>query len=699
EMSNILLLASEGDKRMLRGLLHLSKNAPDVECIWTEISFYIRRQMNLQKGVNLSGLGTFTFSLQNFNTGHRFSNFHHPIFILAGKLSQSLGLHQVRWLAKAHVPVVPLNFAAVLQQTPYSRDVVEGCVRETLAALHRALASERHIFLPLKGIGVLSFRNNKVQMKFSRDFINTISETRQTLKDSSMRAGSSSSLSSGEVTELQRPQTACRVSLPAIVSLQTDNKGIGKDGGNVLPSGDQRSKKDEPAQPDHQISLPPRHNQTIRNLDPETRKNFNREECRSRPYSTSPRVIDFEVKQTMSLIKLHSFPSSQLSSNSLKRLDPHEVPQQRESKFNQSLQMKAVGLTEELNPIPPAVPTSSALNKQVNQGEELCHLCTQRALRNVPENRRERRDAEEKAHGNLLLLKEQLRDEQEMEQELAKLTEQHEQAKKVAEFNLHMSRREKSSRFDCPTAWHERSFVFPARPVTPPKRIRQHRYRSDLRSQMERRQQLVAQDQQYRLLTERLDQMQLIQEIALQRAQQLQKKLEKTKHYRKALDTQVEDKMFTSCSECPPDKPRLTRCETAIRRAESRKRAQKVSYANFGVATQRKREEMQNRQLQLETEKEMLKHTKTELMRDATNQFEKKRAVRKSLEDDWSRSVELKHKQEDEERRFLRSPGKLLVDKLEESQRCWRCKRRTTNCGETNIWKDSRYLSGSQFMI
>ncbi|XP_014903060.1 coiled-coil domain-containing protein 81 isoform X2 [Poecilia latipinna] len=628
-MSNILLLASEGDKRMLRGLLHLSKN--DVECIWTEISFYIRRQMNLQKGVNLSGLGTFTFSLQNFNTGHRFSNFHHPIFILAGKLSQSLGLHQVRWLAKAaHVPVVPLNFAAVSQQTPYSRDVVEGCVRETLAALHRALASERHIFLPLKGIGVLSFRNNKVQMKFSRDFINTISETHQTLKDSSMRAGSSGSLSSAEVTELQRPQTACRVSLPAIVSLQTDNKGIGKDGGNVLPSGDQRSKK--------------------------------------------------------------------------------EVLQQRESKFNQSLQTKAVGLTEELNPIPPAVPTSSVLHGespklvqhlknvsssgQIPAERELCHLCTQRALRNVPENRRERRDAEEKAHGNLLLLKEQLRDEQEMEQELAKLTEQHEQAKKVAAFNLHMSRREKSSRFDCP-----RSFVFPARPVTPPKRIRQHRYGSDLRSQMERRQQLVAQDQQYRLLTERLDQMQLIQEIALQRAQQLQKKLEKTKHYRKALDAQVEDKMFTSCSECPPDKPRLTRCETAIRRAESRKRAQKLFQANFGVATQRKREEMQNRQLQLETEKEMLKHTKTELMRDATNHFEKKRAVRKSLEDDWSRSAELKHKREDEERRFLRSPGKLLVDKLEECQRCWRCKRRTTNCGETNIWKDSRYLSGSQFMI
>ncbi|XP_027869918.1 LOW QUALITY PROTEIN: coiled-coil domain-containing protein 81 [Xiphophorus couchianus] len=399
---------------------------------------------------------------------------------------------------------------------------------------------------------------------------------------------------------------------------------------------------------------------------------------------------------------------------SLAQLSKNEVPQQRESKSNQSLQMKAVGLTEKLNPIPPAEPTSrycakcpggqysyccSVLPRNLTlqlSPYELCYLCMQRTLRNVLENRREQRDAEEKACGNILLLKEQRRDEQEMAQELAKLTERREQAKKVAVFNLHMSRREKSSCFDCP-----RSFVFPARPVTPPKRIRQHRYRRDLRSQMERRQQLVAQDQQYRLLTERLDQMQLMEEIALQRAQRLQKKLEKTKHYRKALDAQVEDKMFTSCPECPPDKPRLNRCETAIRRAENRKRAQKLFQANFSVATER--EEIQLHfsfsNYSWKKKKEMLKHTKMELMQDNTNHFEKKRAFRKSLEDDWSGSVELKHKREEEERRFLRSAGKLLIDKLKGCQRCWRCRRRTTNCGETNIWKDSCCPSGSQFMI
>ncbi|KAM4743684.1 coiled-coil domain-containing protein 81-like [Anableps anableps] len=484
-------------------------------------------------------------------------------------------------LAEARVPVVPLNLAAISQQTSFSRDIVEGCIRETLAALHQALASEKNVCITFKGIGVLCFKNNKVQMKFSRDFINTVSETHKMLTESGMRARSRVPLLSGDVIELQRPMTAGRVILPTIRSYQTDNNAAGKDDRGFLPSGDQRIKE--------------------------------------------------------------------------------EVPQQREFKSNQSLQMKAGFLTEELNPTPPVVATSSVLHGEPPRLDQ--------HLKNVS------------CPGQILAGQ-------------AKLTEQCEQANQVAAFNLQMSKREKSSCSDCP-----RSFVFPARPITPPKRIQQHRYMSDLQSQMERRQKLEAQSQQYHLLTEQLDQIQLIQEIAVQRAQQFQQKQEKAKHYRKALVTQVEDKMFTASPEYPPHKPRLTRCETAIRRAESRERAQKLFQVNFSVATQRKKEEMQSRQLQLEKEKEILQHTKIELRQDNTNQFEEKRNIRKSLEDDWNRSVELKHKREDEERRFLRSAGQLLIDKLEECRCCRRCKRRTTNCGETNIWKDSFYSSGSQFMI
>lgn len=68
------------------------------------------------------------------------------------------------FLAATHLPVVQLNFASVSQETPFNRDVVEGCIRETLQLLLRALASEQNVFITFQGIGVLSFKNNKVAL-------------------------------------------------------------------------------------------------------------------------------------------------------------------------------------------------------------------------------------------------------------------------------------------------------------------------------------------------------------------------------------------------------------------------------------------------------------------------------------------------------------------------------------------------------
>lgn len=67
-------------------------------------------------------------------------------------------------LAATHLPVVQLNFAAVSQETPFSRDIVEGCIRETLQVLFRALASKETVFVTFQGIGILSFKNNKVAL-------------------------------------------------------------------------------------------------------------------------------------------------------------------------------------------------------------------------------------------------------------------------------------------------------------------------------------------------------------------------------------------------------------------------------------------------------------------------------------------------------------------------------------------------------
>ncbi|XP_041838297.1 coiled-coil domain-containing protein 81-like isoform X3 [Melanotaenia boesemani] len=555
EMTDILRLVNDEDRRTLRVFSQLSKN--DIDGVWTAISSYIKRQMTLQKGVHLSGLGTFTFSKQDLDIGNKPTKILQPTFIVAGKLVHSLGLKQTRPLAAAtHLPVVQLNFVAVSQEIPFSRDEVEGCYRETLLLLFRALDSEKKLSLFFNGIGVLSFKSNKVQMKFNRDFMNAMEGTGRQLTGLKTRAGSSVSSLPDGLSKPQRPPTADPVILPTVCFPQLDNKAGDKDGEGLSPT--------------------------------------------------------------------------------LKYKNAGEVPQQREPKSNQTLQpakLKAVSLTKELNPNPPVESTNKPTMSNSPQmapaevkdhlenvsclgnthvGQELCYLCTQRERRNVPVYLREQQQAEEKAQEKLLLLNEQLRDKHQMEQERVKLTEQRDHAKQVAAFNMQMS--QKKEKISCP--------IIP-----------------------------------------------------------------------------MGNKKCMQMPECQPDHPRFNRCESAVSNAESRERAQKLFQVNINTATQRKKEELQNRKLQLEKEREMLRHNKMELILDRISFFEKKRNISKSLEDEWGHSVTLKHEREEEERRFLRSAGQLLVDKLTEYRRCCQCKRKTSNCGETNIWKDSRHLAGSQFMI
>lgn len=220
-------------------------------------------------------------------------------------------LTQERWwfscvtLAATHLPVVQLNFAAVSQETPFSRDAVEGCIRETLQLLFRSLTSEQNIFVTFHGIGVLSFKNNKVtlllvfnflylensdswfsipsnlswcaskvRMKFNRDFINAMDGTGrillafnnvsvkkfmyicmiQHLTDLQciysyrslvlwplQRPGSSISLLSGGLSRLQRPQTGNPIALPTVCSPQPDCRAADKDGCCLSLAPEQRS--------------------------------------------------------------------------------------------------------------------------------------------------------------------------------------------------------------------------------------------------------------------------------------------------------------------------------------------------------------------------------------------------------------------------------------------------------------------------
>ncbi|CAI5645072.1 coiled-coil domain-containing protein 81 [Oreochromis niloticus] len=474
-----------------------------------------------------------------------------------------------------------------------------------------------------------------VQIKCNRAFINAMDGTGMLPLAFNKRPGSAASLQPSELSRFENHQTANALTLQAVRCLQPGNKARDENGWCLSSAPD------------------PRNGEIPQLREPDSHRSLH-------PAKVKAVILKSE--------KLHPKPPVEGRDRSATTKSPREaLPKLEEHSVNCSGQANLCSCFH-----------------------ELCYQCMQWTQRNVPVYLRGQQQADERALEKLLLLKQQERDEQYMEEEQVKLKERRERAKQVAAFNLQMSEKE--------LAPLHNSFIFPARPLTPPRSIQQHRYMNELQIQIDRRQKFKAQGEQERRFMECLDQIHLTKGVALQQAQQLQRKREKAEQYKRALDTQMSEKKCTEPPDCHPDSSTFSRCEKAACKAESRERAQKIFQVNFSAATERTKE-LHNHQAQLEKEKEMLRRNKMELMHDRIKRFEKMQVISKSLEEDWSRSVKHKYQQEEDERHFRRSAGHLLVDKLGEYRRCSQCKRRTTNYGETNIWKDSHYLSGTQFMI
>ena len=87
------------------------------------------------------------------------------------------------------------------------------------------------------------------------------------------------------------------------------------------------------------------------------------------------------------------------------------------------------------------------------------------------------------------------------------------------------------------------------------------------------------------------------------------------------------------------------------------------------------------------------------LIEDRANRYERLYLNRTGLETDWAKAVDTKRGLEKEERDHTRSPGMLVHEQCDKYKRCGQCKRKMHNCGESNIWRESRYIPGSRLMV
>ncbi|CAL8246456.1 unnamed protein product [Lota lota] len=635
-MSDLLRLASNAEMNLFPTLSWLSGNGQ--HNIWGYVADYIERQMTSQKGVHVAGLGTFSFSQLKLDLGNKIVVIQRPIFLLAEKLVQMQNLRHKRPLAIAtHIPVMALNYTAVSQEGPFERDVVEGCVRETLLLLPRALASGGPAHLALQGVGTLSIKNNKVGMKFNRDFVKALDSTGRLLLALSNRPGSSVSLMSARLTP------AGSTKLPSVVYPQRGGPSGTGDGHRPLQAPDSTDTAEAPGPRDPRPSRP----------EPSERSG---------------------VRGLSGGLETSNYPAQAAKKTSVSFSSPEGVIIEDEPHRD----TRCTGHTR--------------------AGQELCYLCMQRSQRNVPLYLREERRAEEEEQAVLLLLKSQQEELLYLQGEQAQLGQQRVFSEQVAAFNLGASQTLKEQKAQKPQ-FHG-SYLFAKRPLTAALQgARERGHLEELRDQLVSQRNRSRQAQQERLLLEKVDQAQLAHEVALQRKQQLLQKQQRVDHYRRALDLQVEHGKATSTQDHQTISTGIGRYETAATANENRERAQKVSQEQLMAATQKRKEDVSRRRTQQQTEKEMLSRNRKELILDRLTRFEAMKDLRASLEDTWRNSAQLKLRREEEEKSFRRFGGTLLLDQGDQHRRCHQCKRKPGNHGESNIWRESCYTSGSRLMM
>ncbi|EMP35025.1 Coiled-coil domain-containing protein 81, partial [Chelonia mydas] len=616
----------------------------EVFSIWANVSEFVERQLSMNKGVQIPGLGTFSFLRQKLDVGNnKFILIQRPVFLLSEKLAQIHGLKLAKIHTPGDIPIIQLNFIMLSLEGPFNREIVEGCVKETLLFFSRSIAIKQNVEFAFKGIGVLVIRDNKVKMKFYKDFLQAMDGSGNLVKALSNRPGTGDSVISGRETAMSQSRGCSVVMFPRIELKETDNKAAME---TIIEEREKSNKEKEPIEKErtHSNSSSKKENLPIKRL-------------LSRQSIVPAKVSGFNL-------------TDELEKNIKQKNAPERTP-------------------------------SPLCQDHGRAGQEMCYLCMQRAQRNIPAYFSEERRRKEQDDDRILVQYQTMKDQEALHRQQMKFLANREQNQKNAAFNLGVAEAMRNHKNEKSTEFHK-SFVFVKRPPSPPPYAKQEEYSQDLLKQMEDKKEKEAKLKQDKELMDRLEQVQLAEELAAQRAKYLKGKMEEMQCYKRALDTQIKLKPI-QLPVCEPDSADLIFGKSDMtneKLAEKRHRAQEFYKHQLHSAAQQKRTAILNQLVEQRREADMLQRAKREWIADRGAQFEKIFQMNLAMQDDWQKSAGMKRLREVDEKLFERAGDKLmLLDQCERYRRCFQCKRRTTNCGESNVWSESRYVPGSRLMV
>jgi nucleoid DNA-binding protein len=180
-LNNIIKNAT--DVEVTKSVNHKLKDS-DVIQIWDEVSSYIFKFMVQSKGVTIPNFGTFTFIQKKIEIGNnKFILAQRPAFVIAEKFSQTHGLSAHKQTVSGQIPIHPLNYSSIAQETAFTRDDVDACVRHVLQVFNRSIQSGKNVEFKFNSIGQLTIRNGKIKMIFYKDFVNSCDASGKVVND------------------------------------------------------------------------------------------------------------------------------------------------------------------------------------------------------------------------------------------------------------------------------------------------------------------------------------------------------------------------------------------------------------------------------------------------------------------------------------------------------------------------------------
>ncbi|XP_029424740.1 coiled-coil domain-containing protein 81 isoform X3 [Nannospalax galili] len=552
------------------------------------------------------------------------------------------------------IPIVPLNFVMISLEGPFNRDTVEGCVKETLLFLSRSISVKQNVEFTFKGIGVLVIKDSKVKMRFYKDFLCTVDGSGTLTKALANRPGTVDSVLSSREAFGKRPDSA--LAFPRIEHKEMENKPpldtIVEEGGeNKQRKSKLKDQSDKEGA--REILSPKKH--------------------RDRQFISPAKVTSVSL--------LDKF---ERSGKGGKTVTPEHLSSSGCLKNDDEK---------------PRTSLDPACQDHNRAGQEMCYVCLQRAQRNFPLYYSEERRRREIEDEQLMQQYQMFKDQEAFFKDQVKSMAAREQNQKNAAYNLGVAEAIRNHKNEKPEFY--KSFLFDKRPFSSEiNAFKQEEYSQSLLKQMESRREKEIKQRENRELMDRLEQVQLTEELAAQRAKYLKEKVEEAQCYKRALDAQVKNKP----SQLPmfePDstEPIFGKTEGELE-VDKRKREQSYMKHQMEAAASLKRNAILNQLADQKRDLLMLQRTYREHLADRTAELDRVNRTNQCLQEDWERSVAMKKQRDLEEKAFERASDKLfLLDQCEKYGRCRQCQRRTSNVGESNVWPLNKFLQGSRLLV